>query len=438
MKLDIVFITDIEHSAPRISNFITNLKEDEELNIILIGANYTKILNANDLPEDFSQNITQFLFNRKLDIVAKFRNFYRNKYLYRNIPNDNKINLDNKSSIFFKLKNYSVKLFLSIFIPDQYIFELFQYFKQFKNYLNTNENKIIIISSSPYSTCHIAASIIKRKYKNKKILWIADYRDLWSLNHNYPFSNIRKKIDKKLELYFLRNSDYLTTVSLHLSNQISAFLNKKTYIIPNGFSIYNKEKNKKSFIERKPNTRYFLHVGSIYFEKQDVVLLFDSISKNTLDKENDPFELHFSGNFSEKLEMLIRKYNLQNVVKQIGFFNRNDSNQMQLQYDYLFYFDWIDNEGVLPLKFYEYINSNRPIISIGNSPNSSTGLILKKLNRGVYLSTNEEIYEFFIDSKKCSELTKNLSFNENHNYEYSFKNQSNKFSYLIKEISKFN
>lgn len=66
-----------------------------------------------------------------------------------------------------------------------------------------------IISVWPVST-HLIAKKLKDKYK---IPWIADFPDLWTQNHYYPYPFFRKFFDKKLEAKNINSVDVLTTVT---------------------------------------------------------------------------------------------------------------------------------------------------------------------------------------------------------------------------------
>ena len=440
-KTNVIFLTDLEHSAPRISNFITNVKNNSNYKVSIIGSNYSEKLSSNDLPNDFEKNIQLFLFKRNFDLVYLLSNLYKNfffkhKYNHKHNHdiNNNYIELKYINSIAYKFKKRFIIFFLSLYLPDQYIIQLYKYYNSFKVNFKNSSDKVILISSSPYPTTHIACSIIKNNFPNINIFWIADYRDLWSLNHNYQFSNFRNILDSKIEKFFLKNTDLITTVSQPWSDKISFFLNKKSIVIPNGYSNIETITTAK-IIKEKSDFTYFLHVGSIYYKKQDINFLFKSLSILSSNHQNLKIELHFSGEYSEQLETLIKKYNINHFVKQIGKYTRNDSIAIQREYDFLFYFDWIDDEGVLPLKFYEYIYANKPIISIGYSPESSTGKILTKLNRGVYLKTEEEIFLFFKDIEFRKKIINNLSFNQNSNKEYSFTHQSNLFLNILNDIT---
>ena len=67
-----------------------------------------------------------------------------------------------------------------------------------------NETIDALISSSSPVTSHLIARELKVKYK---IPWLADLRDLWSQNHNYPYGYLRKFFDRRLELTTLSKAD---------------------------------------------------------------------------------------------------------------------------------------------------------------------------------------------------------------------------------------
>ena len=91
-------------------------------------------------------------------------------------------------------------------------------------------------------------------------------------------------------------------------------------------------------------------------------------------------------------------------------------------------FDSEYDSGVLPLKFFEYIQSNRPIICIGGKKYSEVKKILNKINRGIILENSERVYEFFSE-KIFSNLQIDLT--ESNNFPYSYKSSSNQLEKII-------
>ncbi|MGB2582721.1 MAG: glycosyltransferase, partial [Dehalococcoidia bacterium] len=90
-----------------------------------------------------------------------------------------------------------------------------------------------IISTSSPVTSHIVAKELKDKFG---IPWVADFRDLWTQNHYYPYSPIRRVIERRLELNTLHKADALVTVSEPAAHKLGTLhKGKPIHMITNGF-----------------------------------------------------------------------------------------------------------------------------------------------------------------------------------------------------------
>ena len=163
--------------------------------------------------------------------------------------------------------------------PDQYIFTLKSYLKEFNKLVNTLDGQIVVISSNPYPTSLVSGFFVKRKYK-EKILWLVDYRDLWTLNHNYSFNRIRNFFDSKLEKLLLKKADIVTTVSESLLKVQSKFLAREVNLLYNGYSIL--QQHNSNLETYKSNNMaetkiYILHVGSLYLQNINISLLTSTL-----------------------------------------------------------------------------------------------------------------------------------------------------------------
>ena len=416
-KINLIALTDIEHSSPRITNLLYYL-DNNKFNKYIIGADYANYLNENDFPENFFKKIKYISFKRRFNMF---------QFIKRNIETNKKENIKKSTSnLYIIIKKKLIRFILTIMFPDQYIFTLKSYLKEFNKLVNTLDGPIVIISSNPYPTSLIAGFFVKRKYKHK-ILWLADYRDLWTLNHNYSFNRIRKFFDGKLEKLLLKKADVVTTVSESLLKAQSKFLSREINLLYNGYSIskqHNSNLDDYNSIHIAKQKKYILHVGSLYLKFMNINLLISSLKENL--KNN--FEIHFIGNFSLDLQKIIDDNNLSKFIKQIGKFNRSESIIIQKKYDFLIMFDSEYDSGVLPLKFFEYIQSTRPIICIGGKKDSEVKKILNKINRGIILENLEQVYDFFsnkIFSNSQIDLT------ESNNFPYSYKSSSNQLERII-------
>ena len=63
--------------------------------------------------------------------------------------------------------------------------------------LISREDFDILVSSSPPVVAHLIANKVALEFS---IPWIADFRDLWTGNHYYPYGPIRKLFERSFEL----------------------------------------------------------------------------------------------------------------------------------------------------------------------------------------------------------------------------------------------
>ena len=418
-KINLIVLSDIQHSSPRITNIIHYLS-NSKFSKYIIGADYKNYLNKQDLPVGFFDNVTYISFDRKFNL---FR-FAKQNFV-------SKTNTKKVGSIFFiNIKKFLVNLLLTLLFPDQYFFSVNSYIRRANKLIEEIDGKVVILTSHPYPTSHIVGFFLKKKFKDR-VTWIADYRDLWSLNHNYSFNKLRKIADSKLEKYIVKEADYITTVSRSLADIQSKFLKRKIQIIYNGYSINDNlvEDTTKYFFENlSDHKKYILHVGSLYFNYMNLNLLISGLNQI----KNKNFEIHFIGSHSDELEQIITQNKLSNNLKQIGKFNRSQSISIQKKYDYLIMFDSEHDSGVLPLKFFEYIQSTKPIICVGGIANSEVKQILKDLKRGIILEDQNQIFNF-LDKKIYLNLETTL--NKRDNYKYSYKKTAMNFeNFILKNL----
>ena len=416
-KIKVIAITDIEHSAPRIPNLLSYF-DSNKYELYLIGANYSDYLTSEDLPEKFNR-VKLSLFKRKINIFSSLKKNIEDSSILKN-------NVAKKSRFYLIIRRTIIKYLLFLSFPDQYFFTINNYINEFKKLKITGD--VLLISSSPYPTSHIAAYKIKTN-SDMDLKWIADYRDLWSLNSNYSFNKLRFFFDRKYEQKIMKSADKIVTVSKPWALKQASFLKRHIDVVPNGYTIIEKRSEIISQLPGLENDKiYILYVGAIYFNSQDVLLFFESIEN--LNLEN--IEVHFIGNYSYELEYIINKRNLESKVKQIGKFSRNESQELQKKYDYLLFFDLKNDDGWILLKFYEYIGANKPIICIGGARQTAHKQILKKINRGKVLIDKEQIVNFFSTIRKENQNQINVE----DSYQYSYPIQSKKMEKLIESLYK--
>ena len=173
------------------------------------------------------------------------------------------------------------------------------------------ENIDAVISIWPV-TSHFIAQELKIKYK---IPWLADFPDLWSQNHNYIYSSLRKALDTRLERKILAQADAMVTVSEPwAAKQRALHRTKPVYTITHGFDPEDINDPPAELTAKFTIT----YTGTIYPGKQEPALLLaalrDLISNGTMNP--DDIEARFYGRQYDWLDEEIEQHGLSNIVKQ--------------------------------------------------------------------------------------------------------------------------
>jgi len=245
-----------------------------------------------------------------------------------------------------------------------------------------------IISSSSPVTSHLIAKELKKRHK---IPWVADLRDLWTQNHYYPYSQIRKFWEKRLELKTLREANALVTVSQPLAEKLKILhKGKLIHNILNGF-------DPKDFNVSHTNlTKKFTitYTGSLYQGKRDPTKLFEALQSLISEKKinSNDIEVRLYGSKEDWLEENIKYHKLQNIVKYYGVVPREIALKKQRESQLLLLLMW-DNpheKGVYTSKVFEYLATQRPILVTGIKEGVVEKL-LKYTNAGVCAISVEDI-----------------------------------------------
>jgi hypothetical protein len=249
-----------------------------------------------------------------------------------------------------------------------------------------NEKFDLILSSSYPFTCHLIGNELKKRHK---IPWVADLRDLWTQNHDYPYSFLRKIVDKSLEKKVFSNADALTTVSVPWTNKLKNLTNKENiYTILNGFDPellnHDEELDKKFSI---------VYTGRIYEGKMDPEPLFAALKELTTEDINkNDVSVDFYGINVGILGSCPDKYDLKQVINIHNLIPHQEVIEKQRRAQLLLLLNWNDpNEtGVYTGKIFEYLSAKRPIIAIGGYGGVIDELF-KKTSSGMSLSDKEQI-----------------------------------------------
>ncbi len=294
----------------------------------------------------------------------------------------------------------------------------------------------IILSSSSPVTSHIISKRLKEK---TGVPWVADLRDLWTQNHNYQYPRLRKFFETRLEKQTLSQANVLTTISIPLVEHLkSRYSDKSITSIPNGFDpeIVNEP--------AAPVTKKFTisYTGTIYYQKQDPTKLFTALHALIDEGKIDParVDVRFYGIPQEWLEAEIEKYNLKGIATQYGTLSRPDSFKKQRESQALLFYGWEDpkEEGVFPIKMFEYLAARRPVLATGGTSGEKFRDVIKATGVGedpiTVKETKKTLLKYYEDYIKNGVVSycPNIEAIE----EYSYRTMARKFAEVFNKVSK--
>jgi len=307
-----------------------------------------------------------------------------------------------------------------VHIPDQYIGWYFSAVKKSNSIIDAGFIPDIIFSSATPYTSHLVAKKVSNKYN---IPWIAEFRDLWSDNHN----RMSSLFDRWLEKNTMYNSKAMITVSEPLTQLLVNKYKQPIYTIQNGFDAedFNFE-----VISKNSQKINIVYTGSIYVGKMDPSPLFIALASNK-DLQNNVV-LNFYGNASNFISDLSKKYNLESIVKIHGSISRSEILNIQKKADILLLLTWNSSKekGLLGGKIFEYIASGNTILSIGAFKDTPSEIVVKD-KFGIATNDPDEITKF-ISSYKKGEYNNDL-INRN---KYDRQLQINKLAEIIDKHAK--
>jgi hypothetical protein len=430
----VLIIANLFHASPRIPGVAIYLPEfgweatiltiplsEEAKNYLGLSQKFFKRVKIIETP--YRGDI--FWFWRK---IFKFLGFDITKSILNQVKQ--KIGITSKGSFVDSIFNFYRTIFA---YPDEEKEWKKPALKVASKFLEKEKIDAIISSSSPV-TAHIIAKELKKKYE---IPWVADFRDLWTQNHNYPYSRWRKIFERRLEIKTLRSADALVTVSEPWVERLKELHQKeKVYTITNGFDP-NKINNPPINLTNKFTITY---TGQIYLGKQDPLKVLIALKDLITEKIIDPnkVEVRVYGPEENWLKKEIKKYGLSSIMKQYGVIPREISLKRQWESQLLLLLNWenLQEKGVYPLKIFEYLAAQRPILATGGFGSDVVKKLLNETKAGVYCSKVEDIKnslrKFYLEYKHNGKVRFNGDIEKIN--KYSHREMAKKFADILNRL----
>lgn len=297
----------------------------------------------------------------------------------------------------------------NFFIPDARRFWVKPSYKYLKRYLENHPVDFIITTGPPHSL-HLIGKKLKRRFD---IPWIADFRDPWTKIYYYPelpLSVPANALHHHLEKKILEKADRVITVGETIARELQEIANRDAEVIHNG---YDHEEMPPA---KPPNNEKFriIHTGNISRTKNQP--FFWQTIRNLLDDNpelKNVLEIVLAGTMDYSVDANIREYSLESFVHKTGYLPHADILQLQQTASLLLLM--ISNtqhaKGVLTGKLFEYLASQKPIITIAPADSDlakeirecKAGKVVDFENKESLYKTIEQYYSDFREGKLQSE-----------------------------------
>jgi len=266
--------------------------------------------------------------------------------------------------------------------------------KNFYTYINsllTAEKFDIIITTSGPVNCNKLAYKIK---KGHKILWLADFRDLWDMN---MLKSEKRTISAKDKIKYIchrlyikkwiHQADVFLVCSEGFVDPLKSICpDKEIVIIKNGF-----ERDLFKEIDESPSDKFtILCLGTLYKE-QEKKIFAEGVRLFCQGKDMATIQLKFLGvEVNEAVtNEILTLFNREFLVTS-PFVSRTEALREIKKCQILYYPVWKGYRGVYPGKIFEYLGAERNIL-ITPGDGFMLDSLLETTQTGKYANTPEEV-----------------------------------------------
>jgi glycosyltransferase involved in cell wall biosynthesis len=293
-----------------------------------------------------------------------------------------------------------------------------------------------IFSTHGPPTCHL---IGRRLQKDCGLPWIADYRDFWSLNHYHKRGIFFQWLEERFERWVVQQARTLVVVNKPMEARLAKLTGKTVVTITNGFD--DGDFDRRTDYEPISEAPFsILYAGSLYPEYQNPLPLFWAIQRldqNSFIKPGD-LKIRFLGTSPDKITKMAEEVGITPYLEFIPVISFDESVALQKQSTALLLLKWNDEleDGVCPVKLYEYLGANRPVLSIGNYLDV-TDDIMVSCQAGVSVQAAEEIIKILRGWITIYRQLGELPWNNNYKavQKYSRKASASELSTLLNEFT---
>jgi glycosyltransferase involved in cell wall biosynthesis len=228
--------------------------------------------------------------------------------------------------------------------------------------------RAIYTTSAPY-TAHLIGLRLKRI---TSLPWLADFRDPWVGNFSISFlTRWHEQLARRMESQVVQTADRITVVSEPMRqaflSRYTGLEDKRVLTLPNGY-------DPDDFLNAEPLEReekdcmHITYTGSFYGRRQTSYYFLQglqaAINSNCVSRHK--VRVWFVGNMNQDVLRQIEAFNLEDVVRMVGYLSHPQSISYLLGADLLLLIigPGPGSEVVFTGKIFEYLASHRPILAL--------------------------------------------------------------------------
>ena len=243
----------------------------------------------------------------------------------------------------------------------------------------------VIWSSTGPPTNHLIAA---KLHQQTGIPWVADFRDLWSLNYQETRVTPFQAIEARLERRVLSQANRITTISKGLAQVLSDSYVREIDVVYNGYD----DKSRPQVNQRVEQQFTIRYTGSLYPEMGDFRPFLQTLVQAREVESSFLPRFQFIGPELAWFAELVQEYGLSDMIECLAPVSRKEALALQQSSTALLLFGWSkpDKPGWMPVKMFEYMRTGRPILEIGPKQSESAATIAK-CQAGMTVEQPEEI-----------------------------------------------
>lgn len=311
-------------------------------------------------------------------------------------------------------------------------------FSYCNKYLLKNKVDAILVTVGPFPLLKLGYDL-NRKFG---LPWIADYRDLWTVNGlpNKTNSFWRKYLQKKhrsSEQKWLNSAKLFTTVSPHLKNVMQAEFGANGEVVYNGF--FTKESASKRLVPSEPNIVNFTYNGTIY-QSQDFfefLAVLNDVARTVNNEKQVLLTLVGAGSEWEPKAIEALRSNNEfikfDIKPRVSY---QESLLYNQQADMLLMFSHRDLKGIVSSKIFDYLQAEKPVL-LYKSDEDILDEIISKSNAGFIAKNDQDLKNILTEFIANKGTSKSFVMRQNKQYIGSFsrEQQAIKMAEIIKRIN---